>query len=50
MQEHAEGPRSKPMKLCSHCGATLHPDEKVCPKCETAQADHPDTAGAPPKS
>ena len=48
MQEHAEGPRSKPMKLCKHCGATLKPEEKLCPKCETAQDDHPDAPAASP--
>ena len=41
MQEHAEGPRSKPLKVCHHCGATLPPDTKVCPKCEAPQVDHP---------
>jgi len=41
MQEHAEGPRSAPMKECVQCGAQLKSDEKVCPKCETAQPGHP---------
>lgn len=44
MQEHAEGPRSRPLRICAHCGVTLAPDAKVCPKCETPQPEHPASA------
>ncbi len=37
MQEHAEGPRSKPMQVCFHCGATLKPYESICPNCGREQ-------------
>ena len=34
MQEHAEGPRSKPLSVCPVCGATNAVDAKTCAKCE----------------
>lgn len=48
MQEHAEGPRSKPLRPCKLCGATLKPEQKVCPKCNAAQDDHPDAPAVSP--
>lgn len=45
MQEHAEGPRSKPPKICPHCGTTVAPEDKICPKCGAEQKDLP--AGEP---
>lgn len=36
MQEHAEGPRSKPPLICHHCGAINPPEATLCSKCETA--------------
>lgn len=45
MQEHAERPGSKPLQIFPHCGATVAPDEKICPDCGAEQKDMP--AGEP---
>jgi predicted amidophosphoribosyltransferase len=45
MQEHAEGPRSNRLRECVHCGAKISVSEKVCPKCNAAQPDHPSGTG-----
>jgi len=47
MQEHAEGPRSTPLRMCEHCGATAAPGDDVCRNCG---ADLPEPSLPPAES
>jgi hypothetical protein len=48
MQEHAEGPRSRPMVLCPECGTTNKPGAMKCASCGAKLDPERPAGGKPP--